>query len=54
MRENEWEEIINFANGTVDFDNIKSCSFEFVEQLYKQIKTSLQERQKKGIPEAST
>lgn len=51
---NTWKDIINLANGTVDFDNIESCSFEFIEELYEQIKQSLQERREKGIPEAST
>ena len=30
---NNWKDIINFTNGTVDFDNIKFCSFEFVKDL---------------------
>ena len=51
---NDWKDIINFTNGTVDFGNIESCSFELIEKLYEQIKQPLQERRKKGIPEAST
>jgi len=35
---NEWKEIINLTNGTVDFGNIASCSFEFIEKLYNQVK----------------
>ena len=51
---NGWEKIINFTNGTVDFSNIESCSFEFIENLYEQIKQTLQVRQEKNIPESST
>ena len=57
MKENnmdDLETLINYANGTVDFSNIASCSFEFIEELYEQIKQPLQERKEKEIPEAST
>lgn len=49
----KWENMINFAEGTVDFSKIISCSFEFIEEFYEQIKQPLQERREKGIPEAS-
>lgn len=50
----DFEKIINLANGTVGLDNIASCSFELIEELYEQIKQPLQERKEKEIPEAST
>lgn len=50
----DWEDIINLTNGTIDFNNIESCSFEFIRDLYEQIKHPLREREEKEIPEAST
>ena len=50
----DWKDIINLANGTVDFSNIEFGSFELIEILYEQIKQPLQERRDKEIPEAST
>jgi len=50
---NFWEDYINLANGTVDFNKIEFCSFEFIEELYEQIKQPLQERREKEISEGA-
>jgi len=50
----DWDDIINTVNGTVDFSNIESCSFEFIEELYEGIAPLLRQRQRKEVPEASS
>ena len=47
---NFWKDLIDLKKGTVDFTKLEHCSFEFLEELYEQIKQPLQERREKEIP----
>ena len=51
---NQWDDIILYSTGSVDFSNIQIASFEFIKDLYEHIKPCLDERRARGIPEAST
>lgn len=47
---NFWKDYINLKNGTVDFSELEHCSFEFIEELYEQIKQPLRERRERQTP----